>query len=57
MFETKAVEKITTQFHVQYIFFKSRSLWYNVEKYGTARQATYDNIMLRGNDALCMPGN
>jgi len=28
-----------------------------VEKYGTARHATNDNIMLRGKDVLHMLGN
>ena len=34
---------------------KSRSLWDNVEKYGTARQATDDNVRVHRRDAICMP--
>jgi hypothetical protein len=32
-------------------------LWENVEKYGTARQATHDDIMLHRQDAMCLPDN
>jgi len=41
------------------IFFpwKSCHLWDNVEKYGTARPATDDNIMLRRKDVIGMPDN
>jgi hypothetical protein len=48
MFQTKVVEKIKT--HILYsITFSQKScrLWDNVEKYGTARQATDDNIIRR----------
>jgi hypothetical protein len=54
MFQKKVVEKLKHIFYVQYIFFqKSCRLWDSVEKYGTARQATQDNIMLHRNNALC----
>ena len=29
----------------------------DVEKYGRARQATHDSIMLRRKDSLCVPEN
>ena len=38
-------------------FRKFCSLQGNVEKYGTARQATYGTIMLCRKDVLCMPDN
>jgi hypothetical protein len=44
MFQTKVVEKIKTRILCSITFFrKSCRLWDNVEKYGTARQATDDN--------------
>jgi len=44
-FWTKIVEKIKRHIFVQYFFpWKSCRLWHNVEKYGTARQATDDNV-------------
>jgi hypothetical protein len=46
MIQTKFVEKIKT--HILYSITFSRKLcrlWYNAEKYGTARQATDDNII------------
>jgi hypothetical protein len=36
---------------------KSYQFLDDVEKYGRAREATDDNIMLRRKDAICMPGN
>ena len=49
MFQTKVVEKIKTHILcsvICFIFFfpKLCRLWDNVEKYGTAGQATYDNM-------------
>jgi len=35
--------------------FLSKPLWDNVEKYGSARQVKFDNIMMRIKDMLCMP--
>jgi hypothetical protein len=32
-------------------------LWDNMEKYGTAKQATCDNILPHRKGALCMLGN
>ena len=47
MFQTNIAEKIKTQFYIQYFFCrKSWPLWYNVEKYRTARQATDDSTIL-----------
>jgi hypothetical protein len=48
MFKTRVIEKIKT-FIVSSITFSRKScrLWDNVEKYGTARQATDDNIIRR----------
>jgi hypothetical protein len=34
-----------------------RRLWVSVEKYGTTRQATVDNIMPCTEGAICMPDN
>jgi hypothetical protein len=42
---------------LEFFFRKSCLLWDNVEKHGAARQAAYDNIMLRGKHALSMPEN
>jgi hypothetical protein len=48
MFNTKVVHKIKTHFTLKNFFpRKSCRLWDNMEKYGTARQATDDNIILR----------
>jgi hypothetical protein len=48
MFQTKVVEKIKTHILCSITFFrKSCRLWDNVEKRGTARQATDDNIIRR----------
>jgi len=50
MFQLQVVEKIKT--HIlcsvaSFFFRKSCRLWDNVEKYGTDRQTTYDNITRR----------
>ena len=47
MFQTRVVEKIKTHILYSKLFFlqKFYHLWYNVEKYGRARQATDDDIM------------
>jgi hypothetical protein len=47
MFQPKAVEKIKTHFIFNNFFAKIVRLWGNVEKYGTARQVTDDNIIRR----------
>jgi hypothetical protein len=41
----RIVEKTKTRILCSTIFFKSSRLWDNVEKYGTARRATDDNII------------
>jgi hypothetical protein len=54
MFETKVVEKIKTHILCPILFFrKSCRLWDNVEKCGTARQATDDNILVTWR--MCIP--
>ena len=56
LFETKVVDKIKTQtFMFHNCYPKSELLWNNVEKYGTARQATNGNIIWRGKYAIHMP--
>jgi hypothetical protein len=40
MFQTKIVEDIKTHFSVPEIFSENRAVYDNVEKYGTATQAT-----------------
>jgi hypothetical protein len=49
MFQTKVAEKIKTRIlcSVTFFFRKSYRFLGNVEKYGTARQATDDNIIRR----------
>jgi len=48
MFQIKFTEKITTHILCSVtLFWKSFCLWDNVEKYGTAIQATDENIILR----------
>jgi hypothetical protein len=49
MFQTKVVEKVKTRIlcSITFFFQKSFRLWDNVEQYGTARQATDDNIIRR----------
>jgi hypothetical protein len=45
MFQTKVLKKIKTHILCSITFFlKSCRLWDNMERYGTARQATDDNI-------------
>ena len=46
MFQTKSVDKTKTNIllPVTFIFRKSCRLWDNLEKYGTAGQATDDNV-------------
>jgi len=46
-----------THFMFNTFFRKSCSLRGNMEKYGTARQATYETIMLCRKDVLYMPDN
>jgi hypothetical protein len=48
MFQTKVVQKIKTHILCSItVFLKSCRLWDNVEKYGTDRQATDDNMLRR----------
>jgi hypothetical protein len=48
MFQTQFVEKIKTRILCSINFSrKSKRLWDNVEKYGTTRQGTDDNIIRR----------
>jgi hypothetical protein len=46
-FQAKVAEKMKTRFMFNTFFQKSCRLWNNVKKYGTARQATDDNIIRR----------
>jgi hypothetical protein len=60
MIQTNVVEKLKTHTgHSAVSFLKSYPSWVNVEKYGTAIQATGDNmgLMLHRKDAICMPDN
>jgi len=52
MFQIEVAEEIKKKIYVQLLFFcrKSCCLWDNLEKYGTARQATDDSMAL----AHCM---
>jgi hypothetical protein len=54
MRQTRVVEKIETQFHVQY-FSKIVPFLDNAEKYGKARQAKDDNTIRCREDATGMP--
>jgi hypothetical protein len=56
MFQAKVVEKIKTHFMFSKFFppEKSCSLWDNVDRHGTARQATDDNIIRRMRFACCI---
>ena len=56
MFQTKVVEKMKTHYAQQLFFQKWCHLWDNVEKYGAARQATHDNVVLCRKDLLYMQG-
>jgi hypothetical protein len=48
MFQTEVTEKIKTHLcSITFFFRKSYRLWDNVEKYGTASQATGDNVIRR----------
>ena len=40
-----------------FLFQKLCHLWDNVEKYGTARKATHDNIVPHKKDVLCKLDN
>jgi hypothetical protein len=54
MFQTKVTGKIKTNILCSVTFSrKSHRLWDNVEKYGTARQATDGNIIRRMRFACC----
>jgi hypothetical protein len=57
MFQANVVEKVKTYFMFNTIFPKIVPLWDNMEKYGTARQATHDNLMRRKKDGICIPDN
>jgi hypothetical protein len=54
MFQIKVLEKMKTHLCSKLFFWGSCLLWDNVEKYGRARWASDDNIMLHRKDALCM---
>ena len=57
MFQT-FVEKVTIHISCAIIFsLRSRRLWDDVEKYGTAIQATDGNIIRRRKDAICVADN
>ena len=46
MFHTKVLEEIKTRILCSITFFiRSCRLWHDVEKYGTAEQATGDNMV------------
>jgi hypothetical protein len=48
MFQVKFVEKAKHTFYFQeFLFQNSCRLWYNVQLYGCARQATHDNMIRR----------
>jgi hypothetical protein len=49
-FRKKVAEKIKTQFISKKSFLKSRRIWDNVRKYGTARQAT--RMTIQGDQKL-----
>jgi hypothetical protein len=55
--ETTSRENQNTHFVFNKFFRKSFGLWDNMEKYGTARQATDDNIIRRRKDAIYMQNN
>jgi len=55
MFHKKFVDKVKTHIlRSLNSFLWSRCLWDHVEKYGTARQDTDDNIIWRKKCAFCM---
>jgi hypothetical protein len=58
MFKTKVAEKIKPHILCSIIFSEIRAvcdiMW---KKYGTAGQATDDNIIRRRNNAICMQNN
>ena len=58
MFQAKVAEKIKTYALFSIIFPGNRAFYkHNMEKYGKSRQARDGNVMLRREDANCMPGN
>jgi hypothetical protein len=53
MFLTEFAEKIKAHFNFNnFVFRKSRRLWHKVEKYGSVRKATDDNIIGCLRDAI-----
>ena len=50
-------EQQNTHFINNKVIWKSGRLWDNVEKYRRAKQATYDNIMVRREGEISMPDN
>jgi hypothetical protein len=57
-FRQVCAENQNTRFINNNLFFRSSYLlWDNVEKYGTAGQATDDNITRRRKDAVFIPDN
>ena len=59
MFRAKFVEIIEKRIlsSTMFLFSDNRAIYNNVEKYGTAVQATDEDIMLRIKSAICMPDN
>ena len=55
IFQTKIVEKIKTHFVLEAFLRKSCNLWYNMEKYRTARQDTGGNIIRCWKDSIFLP--
>jgi hypothetical protein len=45
MFQAKVVEKFKTHILCAITFFENRAVYGSLEKYGTARQATNNNII------------
>jgi predicted DNA-binding protein YlxM (UPF0122 family) len=58
MFQTKVLWKSKDKFYIEQILSDNLAVYEIMGvKYGTARQATDDNITRRRKDAHCMPDN
>ena len=58
IFQVKFVEKFRVNIFSSMLFLiKQFLLWYNLEKYGTARGVTRGNVMQCRKDAIFMPDN
>jgi hypothetical protein len=56
MFQTNVAENIKTQiFIVSHLFLESCLLGDDVEKFGKAGQATYENVMQCRKHTICLP--